>query len=251
MLSSVLKRHGDVHCLYLGDSARVPYGEKRPSEIRLIAKEIVQWLCDQNVSAVLIACNTTNSLALDVVKNLARVPVIGLIESATQMIYEDRVGVLATPATVASGAYGLQIGSMKPGTFVVEQACPALVPLIEAGKFTSNETRRVAIKYLSPLLDANVDAVILGCSHYPLIQPLLRELIPMHIRIIDPAIGLACQIDKILGSPKFSLETFLPISNTRICVTSDPSGFAKRAQPWLGKCPEVELVSLRSKACFF
>ena len=139
VLKRVLERHGNLPCLYLGDSARVPYGEKTVSEIRVIAEEVVQWLMEKNVSIVLIACNTTNSLALDVVKRVADVPVIGLIETSVEMISEDRVGVLSTPATASSCAYGNQIKSYRPGTIVVEQGCPALVPLIESGQLSNDE----------------------------------------------------------------------------------------------------------------
>ncbi len=251
VLSQVLARYGPVSCVYLADTARVPYGEKKSSEIRKIAKEVVQWLSDQNISAVLIACNTTNSLALDVVENVSRVPVFGLIEAAGRMVKENRVGVLATPATTASNAYRKMILSFRPGTQVFEQPCPEFVPLIEGGKLCRDELRICALKYLKPLLEAEVESIIYGCSHYPLLETILREILPEDVRLVDPAIGMASQLDGILGIPKCSVMTRDLLSNTRICVTSDPSGFASRAKALMGECPDIEVVSLTSQACFF
>ncbi len=247
VLKRVVERHGDVSCLYLGDTARAPYGEKKPLEIRLIAKEVLNWLINQDVSAILVACNTTNSLAFDVIQKFAGVPVLGLIDAAAEMITESRVGVLATSATASSNAYKNQIEAFRPGTIVFEQACPAFVPMIEKGHLFSDSIQRIAIEYLNPLFDAGIDVLILGCSHYPLLQPLLRELTPKHVRLVDPAVGLAQQLDKLLGKPTISMKNPFSLSNTRFCVTSDPMGFATRITPWLGNRPEVELVSLVSK----
>ncbi len=251
VLKRVQERHGNIPCLYLADTARVPYGEKKPYEIRAIANEVVNWLKEQEVSIVLVACNTTNSLALDVVKNVSEVNVVELINSAASMIVESRVGVLATPATASSKVYTDEIEAYRPGTFVLEQGCPALVPLIEAGHTNSNQIRLAASEYLKPLIEARVQAVVLGCSHYPLIKSLLRELLPSNVRLVDPAVGLALQLDKFLGAPAISFNPPLPFTNTRICVTSEPKAFFRTAETLLGNCPEVEIVSLRSKACLF
>jgi len=251
VLRRVVERHGDVSCVYLGDTARVPYGEKKAAEIRSIAQQVVPWLLSQEVSAIIVACNTTNSLAFDVVQKIAGIPVLGLINAAAEMITESRVGVLATTATASSNAYRNQIEAFKPGTIVFEQACPGFVPLIEAGQLCSNSIQSLAGQYLRPLLDAQVEALILGCSHYPLLQPFLQEFIPKHVRLVDPAIGLAQKPDKLLGKPKTSMLYPFSISNTRFCVTSDPIGFSTRTERLLGNSPEVELVSLLPKACFF
>ncbi len=251
VLKRVLERHSNASCLYLGDTARLPYGRRSPSEIRFIAREVVEWLRDQAVSAVLISCNTTNSLAFDVVEDLSGVPVFGLISSAVEMISSRRIGVLATPATVSSKAYAREIRGSISGAFVLEQECPAFVPMIETGQLDTDELRSIACEYLSPLLESRVEEIVLGCSHYPLLEPLLKDLLPKEVRLIDPATALVKKVDHLIGSPKFSLQPSADISNTRFCVTSDPSGFATRAMHWLGNMPQVELVSLRSKACVF
>ncbi len=251
VLKSVLERHGKLSCIYLGDNARVPYGEKKPEEMKIIAMEVINWIREQNVTAILIACNTTNSLALDTVLDLAEVPVFGLIESAGKMVKEKRVGVLATPATAISKAYTRHFLSIKPGVFVIEQACPAFVPMIESGDISSCEIRAIANEYLRPLLNANVESIILGCSHYPFLKPILEELIPSNIRLIDPAIGVAIEMDEFLNQNKLDLREEDLFSETRFCVTSDPVGFSSKAMDFLGVSPKVELVSLRSRAGVF
>tara|TARA_B100001964_G_scaffold98770_1_gene110342 strand:- start:1921 stop:2727 length:807 start_codon:yes stop_codon:yes gene_type:complete len=250
VLRRLLERHGKVPCVYLGDTARVPYGSRLPQEIKLIAKEVVQWLTDQQVTAVVMACNTTNALASDVAVEVAEgIPVVGLIEAAASMLSESRVGVLATPAAAASGAYRKQIEISRPGTVVVEQGCPDFVPLIEAGQFSSEELFQAACEYVKPLLDAQVEAVVLGCTHYPLLEPTLRQLLPKHVRLVDPAIGVARQLDELLGNPTIPVGATFSLASTRFCVTADPEGFATRATRWLGERPQVELVSLQNPAC--
>ncbi len=251
VLRNVLSRHGDVPCLYLADTARVPYGNRSQGEIRGIALEVVSWLENQKVSAVLMACNTTNSLAFDVVQNSSRFPVFGLIQAVTEMIIEDRIGVLATPATVSSGAYRSAIQSSKPGVKVFEQGCPELVPLIEAGHIDSHELVFILKKYLKPLLDARVQAIVLGCTHYPLIEEALRRLLPNEVRLIDPSIGLARNLDSLLGAPvTLPVQKTCSYANTRFCVTADPESFASKSSNLLGCFPIIELVSLIPKPCF-
>ena len=246
VLRRILERHGDVPCVYLGDTARVPYGNRTPEEIRSIASEVVGWLGLSGVSTVVMACNTTNALARDVAEASAGgVPVIGLIDAAASMVRESRVGVLATPATIQSSAYRLTIEAQRPGTLVVEQACPAFVPLIESGDLLSDDLRRIAIGYLEPLLETSVESIVLGCTHYPLLEPLLRQLLPDNVRLIDPAIGVAHSLDAVLGAPSKRPGQRLSLERVRLCVTADASSFASRATPWLGQRPEVELVHLQ------
>ena len=147
----------------------------------------------------------------------------------------------------ASSAYRASIEALHPGSVVIEQACPAFVPLIEAGEMNSDDLRRAAQAYLEPLLAASVDSIVLGCTHYPLLVPLLRQLLPESVQIIDPAIGVARQLDAVLGPPARISLTPKPFSleSCRFCVTADPDGFAVRATPWLGQRPSVSLQLLQ------
>ncbi len=245
VLSSVLQRHGNVPSVYLADTKRVPYGDRKPGEIRLIASQVVSWLRDQQVSAVLVACNTTNSLALDILEKEAGVPVFGLISSAAEMVSEKRIGVLATPATAASGAYRTQIEAFKSNAVVFEQSCPKFVPMIEAGDIFGEEIQMVAMNYLRPLLDAGVEEIVFGCSHYPLLTPLFKKLLPEDIRLVDPAIGLAKKLDSVFRINSQGFDKGLSLDSTRFCVTEDPLGFTAKILKWLGESPKVELISLQ------
>ena len=241
-------------CLYLGDTARVPYGQRSTQEIRAIASEVVQWLRLQGVEALLMACNTSNALALDVAEAEAGVPVLGLIDSVAAEIGSDRVGVLATPATAASGAYRRAITASRPGARVLEVGCPAFVPLIEAGDLTVPELREAATAYLAPLLDASVDTIVLGCTHYPLLRPLLSQLLPEHVRLVDPAEAAARRLGPLLDTlPSAPLGQGGPGDRVapggcRYCVTGSADAFADAATAWLGERPVVQGVNLQSPA---
>jgi glutamate racemase len=254
VLRRLLERHPDQPFVYLGDTARVPYGQRPEAEIRSIAAEVVGWLRDQEVETVLMACNTTNALAFDVAEAVAGagVAVLGLIDSVATLLEAERVGVLATPATAASGAYGRALRSARPGTWVIEMGCPAFVPLIEAGDLKDPELRLAAEDYLGPLLAERVEAIVLGCTHYPLLEDLLRELLPPEVRLVDPALAAVARLGRHLGrlpvpgSSSCGLHPVeVPPEHGRFCVTGDPAAFARAARPWLGWEPSVERVRLQ------
>lgn len=200
MLRQVHALYPHSPCLYLGDTARVPYGQRSKEEIRAIASEVVHWLRLQGVGVLVMACNTSNALALDVAVAEAGVPVVGLIDSLASELTSDHVGVLATPATAASGAYRRSIQACRPSARVLEVGCPAFVPLIEAGDLQAPELRAAATGYLAPLLAANVDTIVLGCTHYPLLRALLAELLPPDVQLVDPALAAAQRLGPLLAS---------------------------------------------------
>ena len=249
VLKRIVERHGDLPCVYLGDIARVPYGNKNSSQINGIAFEVVQWLKKQDVSAVVIACNTTNSLAMNVVKRYAEVPVFSLIQSIENISFGKKIGVLATPATIKSNAYKNHILSLNPSTFVIEQSCPELVSIIESHGLNSLRLRALVQRYLKPLLEANVDTVILGCTHYPLLEPLIREELPQNVRLVDPAVYLARQLDSFLSISNEIYKNDYQFSNTRFCITEKSTLFPMIARDFLNIYPNLEIVSLLSKAC--
>jgi glutamate racemase len=251
VLRQVLERYPHSPCLYLGDTARVPYGERSVEEIRAIAAEVVRWLRQQGVGVLVMACNTSNALALDVAVAEAGVPVVGLIDSVASEITSDRVGVLATPATAASGAYRRAIHATRPAARVIEVGCPAFVPLIEAGDLEAPALREAAAGYLEPLLEAGVDTVLMACTHYPMLRPLLASLLPPHVQLVDPAVATVQRLGPLLGSlgdrPEGERQgdPVLPRDQRlRLCVTGSAAAFAAGATAWLGQCPRVEQVNL-------
>ena len=226
VLRRLQERYPHSSCLYLGDTARVPYGQRSVAEIRAIAAEVVAWLRQQQVGVLVMACNTSNALALDVAVAGAGVPVVGLIDSVAAELDSDCVGVLATPATVSSGAYRRAIHACHPHAQVLEVGCPAFVPLIEAGDLQDPALEREALAYLAPLLAVGVDTVVMGCTHYPMLRSLLAGLLPPHVRLVDPAASAVRRLGPLLasmgGMPEGELggvEVVPPALRTRVCVS--------------------------------
>jgi glutamate racemase len=258
VLRQVLALYPHTPCLYLGDTARVPYGQRSTEEIRAIASEVVPWLRLQGVGVLVMACNTSNALALDVAVSEAGVPVVGLIDSVAAELGSDRIGVLSTPATAASGAYRRAIHACRPSARVLEVGCPAFVPLIEAGDLEAPALREAAHRYLAPLLEAGVDTIVLGCTHYPLLRPLLAELLPPDVQLVDPALAAAQRLGPLLANlgdpPEVECEgdpISPPMERSRYCVTGSAEAFADAAATWLGARPAVRSVSLQSPARAF
>ena len=249
VLKKVIELCPNTSFIYLADTARIPYGLKTTNEIKLIAEEISSWFRHQNIDAFLVACNTTNAIALDVIKKNLDVPVFDLIGSAASTIDESKVGVLATPSTVKTKAYTNAILEFKPKTFVIEQPCPEFVPMIEMDNINSDEITDVATRYLQPLLKQKIHSLILGCSHYPLITPLLTEILPSRVKLIDPAEALSLKLRLFMDSKisDFSEKKFLV--DSKFYVTSNLKQFPFKAKHWLNVFPEVNLVSLQKKGC--
>ncbi len=249
VLRKVVELCPDASFVYLADTARLPYGEKTSDEIIQIAEEISFWFSHQSIDVFLVACNTTNAIALEVIKNKLDIPVFDLIESVASTIKESRVGVLATSSTVKTKAYTNAILHFNPATFVIEQSCPEFVPMIEMDKIYSNEISDLAIGYVQPLLKQKIESLILGCSHYPLITPLLTKLLPSNIKLIDPAEALSLKLKLFMDSKLSEFAKKKKLVDSKFCVTSEPKNFSIRSKHWLNLIPEVNLVSLQKKSC--
>ncbi len=247
VLKKVIELCPNNSFIYLADTARLPYGEKTINEIKKIAEEISAWFNYQNIDAFLVACNTTNAIALDILKNNLDIPVFDLIGSAASTIQEARVGVLATPSTVKTKAYTNAILEFKPKTFVIEQPCPEFVPMIEMDNIYSDEIIDVATRYLQPLLKQKIHSLILGCSHYPLITPLLTEVLPSNVKLIDPAEALSMKLKLFMDLKATNYSKNNNIVDLKFYVTSNLKNFPNKAKHWLNVFPEVKLVSLQKK----
>lgn len=203
MLAEIRDRLPYEHTVYFGDTARVPYGPRDPAEVRQFAFEIVTYLTNLNVKLVVIACNTATAVALELCQAAFEVPVIGVIEpGARAAVLETlgrRVGVLATKGTVNSRAYTRAVHNIDAGIEVSEQAASEFVPLIERGITEGPELDRVARGYLEPLMERRVDAVILGCTHYPLISASINRILGPEVRLISSAGQTALEVGRALS----------------------------------------------------
>lgn len=195
-------RMPDESTIYLGDTARVPYGPKSPETVRRYAGEILDWLLAEGVKAVVVACNTASAHALDALRARSPVPVFGVIapgsRAARATAGSEPIGVIATAGTIASHAYRRAIHDLDPDATVIEQACPLFVPLVEEGWLDHPATRLVAEEYLRPLRAAGITSLVLGCTHYPLLKPLLAELLGSGVRLIDSADEVAEELSRAL-----------------------------------------------------
>ncbi|MBA2748424.1 MAG: glutamate racemase, partial [Tatlockia sp.] len=176
--------------VYFGDTARVPYGNRSTAEILQFVREIINWMLQQQAKMVVMACNTSSALVLKAVQAEFPIPIVGTIlpGSLAAAKLGRRIGVIATPATVASNAYQQAIKAIDPTLQVWQVACPEFVPLIEQNRVLDPYTAEVAQQYLAPLLAENIDTLVYGCTHYPHLEPILRLLLPPSVKLLDPAI---------------------------------------------------------------
>lgn len=235
--------------VYFGDTARVPYGPKSPATVRRYSLEILHWLLAQRVKAVVVACNTSTAHALDQMRAVSPVPVIGVIEpgarAALRAAPEGPIGVIGTSGTIGSGAYERAIKGMAPGVTVVSQPCPLFVPLVEEGWFDHPATELVAREYLAPLSAAGVRAVVLGCTHYPLLKPLLARVLGPGVALIDSADEVAGALAAELAARGLCGEPGAGPATHRFAVSDDAERFQAIGARFLGdRLGPAETVAL-------
>jgi glutamate racemase len=189
--------HEDL--IYLGDTARVPYGTKSPQTVVRFATEDARFMVQQNVKAIVVACNTASAWALSALEKNYSVPIIGVIdpgaEAAARATRNHRIGVIGTAATVRSQAYLKAIQTHDPQAQVFSQACPLLVPLVEEGWIKHSVTNDVISEYLASLLKERIDTLVLGCTHYPLLKTAIRKTCGAQVKLIDSAECCAKYVD--------------------------------------------------------
>lgn len=224
--------------IYFGDTARVPYGPKSPETVRRYSLEILGWLLGEGVKAVVVACNTSTAHALPALQKASPVPVIGVIEPGARAAISasrgGRIGVIGTAGTIASDAYRRAIHARAPSLEVVQQACPLFVPLVEEGWFDHAAARLIAAEYLKPLKGAGIDALVLGCTHYPLLRPLLQHEMGREVRLIDSGEETARALAEVLG--RSDLEAFGDSEPThRFAVSDDEARFRAVGSRFIGE----------------
>ena len=224
--------------LYYGDTARVPYGPKSPDTVRRYSREILDWLVGEGVKAVVVACNTSTAHALDALRAASPVPVLGVIEpgarAAVRATRGGGIGVIGTAGTVASNAYRRAIQVLNADARVEQQACPLFVPFVEEGWFDHPAARLVAAEYLGPLERAGIDALVLGCTHYPLLKPMLGELLGPRVTLIDSGEETARALAEVLASGGLEASGGLPPTH-RFVVSDDAGRFQAVGARFIGE----------------
>ena len=188
--------------VYFGDTARVPYGSKSKETVIRYSRQIIRFLQEQQVKAIVVACNTASAFALDTVRNEFDIPIIGVIESGAKVAAartrNKRVGIIGTVGTVGSGIHAQYLKKLDPEITVFGKACPLFVPLVEEGWLHDPVTVEGASRYLKELQDKDVDTLILGCTHYPLIRSTIRQVMGEEVCLVNPAYETALELGKLL-----------------------------------------------------
>lgn len=204
---------------YLGDTARVPYGPKSPETVQRYAIELADMLIKRDAKALVVACNTVSSVALPALMEKFPVPVIGVIDpgarAALAASRNRHIGVIGTRATIRSGAYEKAICAADPNVKVSSQACPLLVPLIEEGLLNDKVTDQMILRYLEPLLANEIDTLVLGCTHYPLLTGAMARVLRRQIMIVDSAQNCARAVEEMLEGESLRAA---PLNNGKLHV---------------------------------
>ena len=225
------------HIVYYGDTARVPYGTKSKESIIRFSRENTRILLKRNVKMVVVACNTSSSYALEILRKRFSLPIVGVIDpgarKAAEMTRNKKVGVIATPATVNSGSYARAISRYDRAIKVSSQACPLFVPLVEEGWLRKAVTAAVAREYLGPLRRSGIDTLVLGCTHYPLLKNVLNGVMGAKVALVDSAREVAAEVKRTLRDRRM-LRTSAGRARRAFLISDRPQQFEKTAREFLG-----------------
>lgn len=250
VLQAIRKHLPAEDLIYLGDTARVPYGTKSPETVLGYAMQAAEFLCAHQVKMIVVACNTASSVALQILTHHFNIPVVGVIvpgaQEAVRISTSGRIGVIGTEGTVNSGAYQNEISTLRAGVQVFSAICPLFVPLAEEGWASHEIARLAAREYLQPLLHSDIDTLVLGCTHYPLLKDTLRQVLPAQVNMVDSATQTAMTV-KCLLRHNGTLRRNKPehMGGWRFYVTDVPTRFVRVGSAFLGEeLRGVERVTL-------
>lgn len=199
----IMRQIPNEKIIYFGDTARVPYGSKSQDTVTRFSEQIVRFLRSFHVKTIVVACNTASAYALDALEKEVDIPIIGVVKPgakvAADVTRNGRIGVIATEATIGSGMYPKYIEELDKNVTIYGKACPLFVPLIEEGLWEDPVTDEIARRYLAELIDIDIDTLILGCTHYPLIRSTLGKIMGERITLVNPAYETARELKEMLG----------------------------------------------------
>ena len=198
----IMRQIPNERIVYFGDTARVPYGSKSKDNIIKFSRQIIRFLQTENVKAIVIACNTASALALDEMQQEFDLPILGVVKPGAKVAVETtankRIGLIGTEANIRSGVYTRYIKSLDDEAKVFEKACPLFVPLVEEGWLHDDITLQVASRYLEELKEKDIDTLIMGCTHYPLIRSTIRKVMGDKVNLVNPAYETAIELKNLL-----------------------------------------------------
>lgn len=239
--------------IYIADQAHVPYGSRTLEQVRSFSEAITHFFLEQNVKLIVVACNTASAAALHYLRQtFPELPFVGMepaVKPAAEVTKSGVVGVLATPTTFQGALYASVVERFARGVSIVQDTCPGLVGQIEAGNINGDETRMILLRALEPMLQQNIDTVVLACTHYPFVKPLIAEIVGPNVRIIDPAPAIARQARRVLADRSL-IKNFRLFGDVKIWTTGNlddlqqilPRFWATTAQTAALRWLEGELV---------
>lgn len=234
--------------LYFGDNARCPYGSRSAWEISRFTKQMIRFVMRHSVKALVIACNTAAAVVLEDVCSQTDVPVIGVIEpgarAAISATKTGRIGIVGTEMTVRARAYERMLHRLNPELYTVSLACPAFVPLVESGAYDSPEARRIVEEAIAPLTHEELDTLILGCTHYPLLAPLIQQAIGSDVTLIHSAEETARELSTLLSLHHLYADASSVGSGHRFYTSGDAEKFRRIGEEWLGFAIDVRTAEL-------
>ncbi|MBL7959000.1 glutamate racemase [bacterium] len=252
VVKEVMRQLPNERIVYLGDTARVPYGTKSDRTIKAFTLQSCLFLLEHDVKMIVIACNTASAVALDFIANMFKIPVIGVIvpgsSAAVGRSVKQRIGIIGTQTTVNSEAYPITIKKMNAETEVFSHACSLFVPLAEEGWLDHDVTQQISGEYLRHFAGTNIDTLVLGCTHYPMlsttIQKSIDRIIGSPVGLIDSGVETAKIAKKILADKKL-LSAKTPRGQHKFYVTDMPKNFVKVGERFLGsKMEDIETVNV-------
>lgn len=235
VLKEIIQLLPNEDLLYLGDTARVPYGTKSAATVQKYALEAASFLVDQGVKLLVVACNTASAVALPALRERFQLPVIGVIEPGARRAAGSsnrRIGVIGTEGTVNSGRYEAAIHALLPDAKVFSVPCPLFVPLAEEGWAEHEVARLTAVEYLLPLIEAQIDTLVLGCTHYPLLRNTLQKVLGPHVVLVDSAEETAYTVAALFRSQ--GLDRPEHGGRRSYFVTDVPTRFERVGRAFLG-----------------
>lgn len=202
VVRSMIDRLPHEHVIFLGDDARWPYGPREIEEVRGFAREIIDYMLGFQVKLVVIACNSATAAFLDEAQQSYDIPIVGVLvpgaRAAIKSSRNRRIGVIGTRVTIESGSYDKALRRLDPQVEIISQACPEFVEFVQRGEVSGERITEVARGYLFPMVDAGVDTIILGCTHYPLLQPLIQQVVGPDVTLISSADATATEVEEVL-----------------------------------------------------
>jgi len=227
----------DENTLYVADQAHIPYGQRALEEVRRFTGDITRFLLAQGAKIIVVACNTASGAALHALREtFPDVPFVGMepaIKPAVEHTRTGVVGVIATPATFAGDLFAGLVARFGHDVDLRTQACPGLVEAVEAGALDTPETEALLRRYLTPMLDAGIDQLVLGCTHYPFLSSTIRRIVGPAVTLIDPAPAVARQVERVLAQRGW-LASAAPSAQHKFFTSGDPAQFSAMAHTLIG-----------------